>query len=376
MKEKPSHARFIIAGGGTGGHVFPAIAIADALKAQCPSAEILFVGAQDRMEMQRVPEAGYEVVGLPIVGMPRRKNPIRLLRFLLRWMQCNRQAKRIIRKFGPDAIIGVGGYASVPVMQMGQRLGVPTFIQEQNGYAGVANRLLSRRAQSIFVAYPGMERFFPADRIQLLGNPVRGLLQRPLPSQAEARAEMQIPAQGQLVLIMGGSLGAATLNAAVLNHLDELVAMPNVMVLLQTGASHYAAAQEAAMRCPVDNLRVVDFIARMDLAYAAADIIVSRAGAISISELCIVGKPLVLVPSPNVAEDHQTKNAQVLASRGAAMLLPDAQAESDLLPTIQRLAEDASRMESQREQLKKLALPNASHDIAAAILSSITPAGK
>ncbi|PIE83940.1 MAG: undecaprenyldiphospho-muramoylpentapeptide beta-N-acetylglucosaminyltransferase [Bacteroidia bacterium] len=363
MRASGSSYRFIISGGGTGGHIFPAIAIANALVAEHPGCELLFVGAEGRMEMTRVPEAGYRIEGLPMVGMPRSRNPLAMLRFLLAWARSNRRARRIIRDFGPDLVIGVGGYSSAPTLGEAQKLGVPTLIQEQNGYAGRANRLLARRARAVSVAYEGMERFFPSEKVVLTGNPVRQVLAGGLPTRDAARAELGLPPRQRVLLIVGGSLGASTLNAAITDQLPLLAEHPETTVCLQTGARSYEAVRERVATYPGDNLRVLDFIGRMDLYYAAADLIVSRAGAIAISELCIVGKPLILVPSPNVAEDHQTRNAETLSTRGAARLIPDHQAREQLLPQALELLQRPQECQAMAERIRPLARPHADRDI-------------
>ncbi|PID90978.1 MAG: undecaprenyldiphospho-muramoylpentapeptide beta-N-acetylglucosaminyltransferase [Bacteroidetes bacterium] len=363
MRESRRSYRFIVSGGGTGGHIFPAIAIANALVAEHPGCEILFVGAEGRMEMTRVPEAGYRIEGLPMVGMPRSLNPLAMLRFLLAWFKSNRRARRIIQDFKPDLVIGVGGYSSAPTLGEAQKLGVPTFIQEQNGYAGRANKLLARKAMAVSVAYEGMERFFPAEKIVLTGNPVRQVFTKALPSGELARAELGLPQDKRIVLMVGGSLGAGTLNAAVAENLSLLAEHPDTFVCLQTGGRNYEGVKAQVAGYEGDNLMVVDFIKRMDLFYAAADLIVSRAGAIAISELCIVAKPLVLVPSPNVAEDHQMRNAETLSKRGAALLIPDNQAREQLLPQAFALLGNTAECQAMAERIKPLARPHADKHI-------------
>lgn len=368
MQERSQRYRVMLAGGGTGGHVFPAIAIANAVCQKAPESEVLFVGALGRMEMERVPEAGYRIVGLPIVGMPRKRQVGAMVRFLWSWYRSNRKARRLIRDFSPDVVVGVGGYASVPVMQMAQRAGVGTVIQEQNGYAGKANKLLAHKARHVCVAYEGMERYFPADKIRLTGNPVRQLVLPPHPECEEARQALGLPLEAKVVLVVGGSLGATTLNESVVGALDMLRNRPDVSVVLQTGAHGYHAVQAATAGYDGGNLIVRDFISRMDYAYAAADVIVSRAGAIAISEMCLVGKPVVLVPSPNVAEDHQTKNAEVLAHHGAALLLRDALAREQLMPRVFELLSDEPRCQRMGAAISKLARTNAAVEIAKYVL--------
>lgn len=368
MKERRAMLRkVIIAGGGTGGHIFPAIAIAKALKRLNPELELLFVGASGRMEMEKVPAAGFQIVGLPIMGLPRRKTPLSLLRFLLHWYKSNRMAAKLIRDFSPDVVVGVGGYASVPAMQAAQRYGIPTFIQEQNSYAGKANKMLARKVDRIAVAYPNMERYFPAEKIVFTGNPIREELLEALPSRAEACSALGLPLHTTHILVIGGSLGARKLSEAILAHASEIGTHTEITVLLQTGASDYEAMYARIAASGVTNILPIPFIARMDYAYAAADLIVSRAGAIAISELCIVAKPLILVPSPYVAEDHQTKNAQVLEKRKAALLVREADALERLWKEIERLWVDKECQSTMCDALKALGCPNASTEIAAQI---------
>lgn len=364
MQQKSSKVRLLIAGGGTGGHVFPAIAIANAFMRLYPASEVFFVGAEGRMEMTRVPEAGYRIEGLPMVGLPRRRSLGSYVRFLWGWYRSYRMARRLVKEFCPHVVVGVGGYASVPVMQVAQRLGLPTLIQEQNGYAGVANKLLARRARKICVAYGGMERFFPAEKIEFTGNPVRQMIRSPFPDAQKSRLELGLPLHGRVVLVVGGSLGARTLNEAVLGALEELQQRDSVSILLQTGGQSYAAVRKAVEGYTGVNLRVVDFISRMDYAYSAADLIVSRAGAIAISELCIVGKPVVLVPSPNVAEDHQRKNAEALVSSQAALMVLDSDAPAELMSVVFDLLDDPARCEMLSTQILSLAKPQAAARIA------------
>lgn len=356
--------RFLIAGGGTGGHVFPAISIGEAIRDERPEGEFLFVGAQGRMEMERVPAASFRIEGLPVEGMPRRGSLRRYAAFLRHFHQGFRQSWRLVRDFRPNVAIGVGGYASAPALLCAQLLHVPTLLQEQNSYAGRANRMLSRRAKKVCVAYEGMGKYFPADAVELTGNPVRADLLHPLPSQAEAREAMGLPQEGRVVLVMGGSLGARTLCNAVLAGVPQLMRAEGVSVVLQAGRANYPRVAEAIARSGAACVRVIEFIDDMPQAYAAADVIASRAGAISISELTIVGKPAILVPSPNVAEDHQMKNAQALTDAGAALLVPDARAEDTLVGEILQLLNDEERMENFAMRIKRLAKPDAARTIA------------
>lgn len=370
MKERCAMLhKVMIAGGGTGGHIFPAIAIAKALKQINPELELLFVGAEGRMEMEKVPAAGFQIVGLPIQGVPRRKTPIALFRFLLHWYRSNRKAEKVLRAFAPDVIVGVGGYASVPAMQAAQKYKIPTFIQEQNSYAGKANRMLARKVQRIAVAYPNMERYFPTEKIVFTGNPVREELLRALPPRDEACAAIGIPAKTRNILVVGGSLGARKLTEAILDHAQEIALHPELTILLQTGAGDFEAMRARVAEAGVKNIVPTAFITRMECAYAAADLIVSRAGAIAISELCIVAKPVILVPSPYVAEDHQTKNARVLEERGAALLIREADASTRLWREIENLLTDDRRKEAMHLALRELARPKASAEIASQIVA-------
>lgn len=324
--------RFVISGGGTGGHIFPAVSIANALKEICPGADILFVGALGRMEMQRVPAAGYRIVGLPVRGLLRPLWRLGNIRVLIDFLRSKRMVKRILRDFRPDVAIGVGGYASSATLNAAYELGVPCLVQEQNSFAGLTNRTLAKKASRICVAYEGMERFFPKERILLTGNPVRQNLLNGSLTREEAAAAFGLDAHKPTILLIGGSLGARTLNESVLGALDEIAKAP-VQFIWQTG-SYYKEhiARELASRGKPANLYVTDFISRMDQAYKAADLVISRAGASSISELCLLGKPSILVPSPNVAEDHQTHNAMALVNREAALCVRDADARRDLIP--------------------------------------------
>ncbi len=320
--------RMLVSGGGTGGHIFPAISIANAVKAKCPDAEILFVGAENRMEMEKVPAAGYKIIGLPVSGFSRRqiwKN----FRVLYRLAKSISRAKKIVKDFTPDIAVGVGGYASGPTLWAAAHQGVPTLIQEQNSYAGVTNKLLASKAVKICVAYDKMERFFPSDRIVMTGNPVRQELQEITTTREEALQFFGLDPQKKTLLVVGGSLGARTLNSSMIEHLGDIP--EDVQVIWQSGKFYDETAKKALSEGDYPHIVQMPFIARMDMAYRAADLVVSRAGAGSISELCLLGKPAILVPSPNVAEDHQTKNAMALSEKGAALLIPDAEAVSRLV---------------------------------------------
>ncbi len=321
--------RVIISGGGTGGHIFPAISIANTIKSRFPDVEILFVGAEDRMEMEKVPAAGYRIVGLPVSGFDRSHllGNIKVLRRLCRSL---RLAKKTIREFHPDIAVGVGGYASGPTLWMAASQGIPTLIQEQNSYAGVTNKLLAGKASKICVAYDGMERFFPAEKIVVTGNPVRQDLEEATGRKDEALAFFGLSPEKKTVLVVGGSLGARTINRSIQGGLDKLFAS-DVQVIWQTGRYYHDEAIRHLKAYHGMPVWCSDFITRMDYAYSAADLVVSRAGASSISELCLLKKPVILVPSPNVAEDHQTKNALALANKNAAIMVADKDAEQELV---------------------------------------------
>lgn len=361
--------RIIISGGGTGGHIFPAISIANAIKRLRPETELLFVGAEGRMEMQRVPQAGYPIKGLPVMGFDR-KNLLANVKVLACLWKSRQMAKQIIKEFRPDCAVGVGGYASGPTLNVAEGLGIPTLLQEQNSYAGVTNKLLAKRASAICVAYEGMERFFPAERITLTGNPVRRELLEQTRSRAEVLADWGFSPDKPTVLLIGGSLGARTMNESVLNHLP-LLRQSGVQLLWQTGkvyAEAIAQRLEAEGGKP-DNLCVVDFITDMGSAYAAADLVISRAGAGSISELCLLGKPTILVPSPNVAEDHQTKNARALSDKAAALFVADADAPRALMPLAINTVRDAEKLTQLSATIRQLAKPHAAEDIAEQVIA-------
>ena len=356
--------RVIISGGGTGGHIFPAVSIANEIKAKRPDAKILFVGAEGRMEIQRVPAAGYPIKGLPIAGF-NRKNLLKNIPVLFKIMESRRMARRILRDFRPQVAVGVGGYASGPTLNVAESMGIPTLLQEQNSYAGVTNKLLAKKARKICVAYDGMSRFFPADKILFTGNPVRqNLLEGTVQKDDAVRSFGLVPGK-RTILVIGGSLGARTLNESILGNLPLVKQQNNVQFVWQTGKYYSSAIKEELDRrgCP-DNLKVMDFIADMKQAYAAADLVISRAGAGSISEFCLLGKPVILVPSPNVAEDHQTKNALALVQKNAALYVPDAEARRSLLPLAINTVADHEKLESLSRNIIQLARPNAASDIA------------
>lgn len=361
--------RIIISGGGTGGHIFPAVSIANEIKAKRPDAKLLFVGAEGRMEMQRVPAAGYEIKGLPIAGFDR-KNLLKNVPVLFKILKSRRLARRIIKDFRPQVAVGVGGYASGPTLNVAESMHIPTVLQEQNSYAGVTNKLLAKHASQICVAYEGMERFFPADKILLTGNPVRQNLLQSAPAREDAVKTFGLVPRKKTVLIIGGSLGARTINESVLGHLTLIKQQNDVQFIWQTG-KYYSEEINAELQrrgCP-DNLLVKDFISDMAAAYSAADLVISRAGAGSISEFCLLGKPVILVPSPNVAEDHQTKNALALVQKSAALMVTDADARRALLPLAVNTVTDVLRLEDLSRQICKWAKPNAASDIADVIIA-------
>ena len=361
-----SELRVIISGGGTGGHIFPAVSIANAVKTLRPDAKILFVGALGRMEMQRVPAAGYEIKGLPIQGFDR-KNLLKNIKVLYKIWQSQRMAKKIIKDFRPQVAVGVGGYASGPTLNMAAARGIPCLLQEQNSYAGVTNKLLAKKAAKICVAYEGMERFFPADKIMMTGNPVRQQLLDTTISHDDAVRSFGFDPTKKTVLIVGGSLGARTLNESVLQHLDH-IRQSNVQFIWQTGKYYSAEISERMKGQDVPNLTITDFISDMGAAYKAADLVVSRAGAGSISEFCLLGKPVILVPSPNVAEDHQTKNAMALVNKQAALYVKDVEAAKILLPLAIDTAKDDAKLQSLHENILKMALPNSAEIIAKEVI--------
>lgn len=350
-----SPLRVIISGGGTGGHIFPAVAIANELRRRLPDTEILFVGANGRMEMTRVPEAGYAIVGLDITGLQRRFTAHNLL-FPVRVFRAVRKAGKLIEKFRPDVVVGVGGYASAPVLLAATSRAIPSLIQEQNSYAGLVNKLLARRVGRICVAYEGMEKFFPAAKLVVTGNPVRTEIASG--NRSEALKFFGLDPTKKTLLVVGGSLGARTLNQATATALPRLRAA-GVQLLWQTGKLYFSEARQQAGAYPHEHLHALEFIQRMDLAYAAADVVVSRAGALSVSELCLTGKACILVPSPNVAEDHQTKNAAALVSQGAAVLVTDAHAPVQLYDEALRLLADAEQQQQLSARVRELARPQA-----------------
>lgn len=352
-----STKKYIISGGGTGGHIFPAIAIANELKINDPNCEILFVGAIGRMEMEKVPHNGYKIIGLPIAGFQRGsilKNvtlPFKLLKSLLK-------ARSILKSFKPNAVIGVGGYASGPLLKVANFMGIPTFIQEQNSYAGVTNKLLSQKAVKIFVAYDGMERFFPKDKIIITGNPVRQDLKNLDSKKSESYSFYNLDPNKKTVVVMGGSLGARTMNEAMDFNYELIKNRPDIQILWQAGKSYFEKFSQLAVS-NLSNVHIVEFLTRMDLAYSVADLVVARAGALTISEVCIAGLPTILVPSPHVTEDHQTKNAENLSKKNAAILISDTRAKEDLIKVAFELIDDEEKRKELKKEIMKLSKPDA-----------------
>lgn len=353
--------RLIISGGGTGGHVFPAVAIANAFRERYPDAEILFVGAEGKMEMVRVPEAGYKIIGLWIAGL-QRKLTLSNLMFPFKLIASLWKARRIVKNFRPHAAVGTGGYASGPLMLAATRMGVPALLQEQNGYAGLTNKQLAGKVQRICVAYPGMEAYFPASKIVMTGNPVRKDILDVAAKRPQALQHFGFSDKDQTLLVLGGSGGARTINESVLAGLDRLIGA-NVQVIWQTGKVYYESVKAQVADKDLRKVRLYDFLREMDLAYAAANVVVSRAGALSISELCLTGKPAVLVPSPNVAEDHQTKNAMALVKENAAVMIADKEAREKLTGEVLSLMADSARCEQLSRQIGTLGRPHAAQDI-------------
>ena len=355
--------RFIISGGGTGGHIFPAIAIADELKRRLPDAKILFVGAKDRMEMQKVPQAGYPIEGLWISGLQRKLSWQNLL-FPLKFISSLLKSRSIIKRFKPDAVIGTGGFASGAVVKVAGQMGIPTFIQEQNSYAGITNKMLAKNAHKICVAYDAMEQFFPKEKIVKTGNPIRDGLLNIREYRSEGLSYFHLDSQRKTLLVLGGSLGARRINQLIEQQLP-LFEQLGMQVLWQCGKLYY----EEYKKYNSEQVRVLAFIDRMELAYAAADVIISRAGASSVSELCVVGKPVIFIPSPNVAEDHQTKNARAIADKQAAILLRESELNEQFANTFSKLIADEAQQEALSAHIKALAQPNATKDIVNLILN-------
>jgi UDP-N-acetylglucosamine--N-acetylmuramyl-(pentapeptide) pyrophosphoryl-undecaprenol N-acetylglucosamine transferase len=358
MKEKKymnlqKHKKVIISGGGTGGHIIPAISIANALRKIEPENEILFVGAEGRMEMEKIPAAGYRIIGLPVAGLYRSLT-LKNFSVLIKLLKSLKKAKKVIREFAPDVVVGVGGYASGPVLRQAGRMGIPTLIQEQNSYAGVTNKLLAKRAAAICVAYDGMGKYFPPEKIIKTGNPVRQNFDNLKSMQDDALSFFKLKKEFPVILVLGGSLGAGSINNCMSENINEL-RDSDCQWLWQTGKYYFENVKALVSLSFSGNISVHGFINRMDYAYAAADIIISRAGAGTISELCLVGKPVILIPSPNVAEDHQTRNAEALSSRDAALLIPDSKAGKILVDEAIRLISDKPRRDMFSENILKMA---------------------
>jgi UDP-N-acetylglucosamine--N-acetylmuramyl-(pentapeptide) pyrophosphoryl-undecaprenol N-acetylglucosamine transferase len=357
--------RVIISGGGTGGHIFPAIAIANSFRERNRDAQILFVGAKGRMEMTRVPEAGYKIIGLWISGLQRKLTWSNLL-FPVKVVVSYVRAAMIIKRYKPHVVIGTGGYASGPIMMAATRSGVPTVIQEQNSFAGLANKQVADRVNKVCVAYEGMEKYFPKQKIVFTGNPVRKDIITVSQKTAQAKTHFGFEANRKTLLIIGGSLGARTINESILGGIEKLIDA-QVQVIWQTGKGYYESYKSQLGKYNLKRIRVQDFVREMDLAYAAADVVISRSGAIAVSELCISGKPVILVPSPNVAEDHQTKNALALVSKNAALMVADKDAKSKLVDEALKLIFDEQLALRLSQNILRLARPNATEDIVSEI---------
>lgn len=360
--------KIIISGGGTGGHIFPALSIADAIKSIQPNADILFVGAENRMEMQRVPEAGYKIVGLPIAGF-NRKQLWKNIKVLWLILKSQRKARKVIKDFKPQVVVGVGGYASGPTLKTAAQMNIPTIIQEQNSYAGVTNKLLAKNAKMICVAYEGMERFFPHEKLKLTGNPVRSNLVAKAANREEAMKSMGLDPAKKCILIVGGSLGARSMNESVLSNIELIKSNSDIQFIWQTGKFYFEEMKQRVQDAGKPaNLIVTDFVTNMADALAAANLVVSRAGAGSISEFALLGKAVILVPSPNVSEDHQTKNAMALVEKDAAIHVSDAEAKEELIKTAVATVNNAKKLETLSSNIKKMAKPNAAQDIAKQVL--------
>ncbi|MBR6691781.1 MAG: undecaprenyldiphospho-muramoylpentapeptide beta-N-acetylglucosaminyltransferase [Bacteroidaceae bacterium] len=360
--------RIIVSGGGTGGHIFPALSIADAIRRKQPNAKILFVGADNRMEMQRVPEAGYEIIGLPIAGF-NRKNLFKNFKVLWKIFKSQRMAKKIIKDFAPQAAVGVGGYASGPTLKMAAKMDIPTLIQEQNSYAGVTNKILSKKAKMICVAYEGMERFFPHEKIKLTGNPIRKSLLDMRSNRKEAKLAMGLDVERKCVLIVGGSLGARSINEGIMANIGLIKENKDIQFIWQTGKLYFEEMKErTAAEGKPENLIITDFVSNMANALSAANLVVSRAGAGSISEFALLGKAVILVPSPNVSEDHQTKNAMALVNKNAAIYVADANVKEELVKRAIETVNDDERIASLEKNIEKMGKPNAAEEIAEEVL--------
>jgi len=369
MKQNLQYKRFIISGGGTGGHIFPAISIARALIKLEPKSEILFVGAENRMEMEKIPAAGFQIIGLPVSGFIR-KLSLENVKVLINLIKSLRKARKIIKDFNPSVAIGTGGYASGPILQIAGKKGIPTLIQEQNSYPGITNKLLAKRASKICVAYKGMDKYFPEEKILITGNPVREDLEENDDKISEALEYFNLQSGRKTLLILGGSLGARTINLAIMQKLGDLK-NEDIQVIWQSGKLYHDSVLKQVDSIRPDNIRLYDFIARMDLAYAAADLVISRAGAGTISELCLCGKPSILVPSPNVAEDHQTYNARTLVDQNAAKHIRDSEAIENLVPRALDLIVDDSALKMLSRNIVKMAIRDSAGKIAEEVLKLV-----
>ena len=360
--------RIIVSGGGTGGHIFPALSIADAIRRKQPTAKILFVGADNRMEMQRVPEAGYEIVGLPIAGFDR-KNMLKNFKVLWKIFKSQRMAKKVIKDFAPQAAVGVGGYASGPTLKMAAKMNIPTLIQEQNSYAGVTNKILSKKAKMICVAYDGMERFFPHEKIKITGNPVRKSLLDMRSNRKDAKKALELDENCKCVLIVGGSLGARSINEGIMANIELIRENKDIQFIWQTGKLYFEEMKERASAAgKPENLIITDFVSNMANALSAANLVVSRAGAGSISEFALLGKAVILVPSPNVSEDHQTKNAMALVDKDAAIYVADANVKEELIKKAVETVNDDMKIALLEKNIEKMGKPNAAEEIAEEVL--------
>jgi UDP-N-acetylglucosamine--N-acetylmuramyl-(pentapeptide) pyrophosphoryl-undecaprenol N-acetylglucosamine transferase len=366
---KQKNKNIIISGGGTGGHIFPAISIANAIKKIEPDTNILFVGALGKIEMEKVPAAGYEIIGLPVAGLQRRLT-LKNISFIFKLIRSLQKSKTIIKEFKPDVVVGVGGYASGPVLYKANKMKIPTLIQEQNSYAGITNKLLAKKAKKICVAYEGMEKYFPKDKIIVTGNPVRQDLLDKIGSKTEAIKHFELDSEKKTILVVGGSLGARTVNQSVISDYEK-IGKSEFQMIWQTGKYYFEDAKKVAGEKKYKNIKVLDFITRMDMAYAAADIIISRAGAGTISELCLVGKPVILVPSPNVAEDHQTMNAMALVNKSAAIMIKDSEAREKLIDATLELINDEREIKILSENIKGMALRDSAKIIAEEVLKLV-----
>lgn len=361
--------KFIISGGGTGGHIFPAIAIADELKSRFPNAEFLFIGAKDKMEMEKVPQSGYKIEGLWISGISR-SSILSNLKFPFKLISSLKKSKKLISQFRPDAVIGTGGFASGPALYAASKMGIPTFIQEQNSFPGITNKKLCHKAEEIYVAYEGMEKFFPKEKIYNTGNPVRKSLFEKIISQEEAKKELGLDPSKLIILSVGGSLGSRTINNFWTQNAQNIINSQNIQLIWQTGKLNYQELINNDISKNPD-IYISEFIKDMATAYTASDIIISRAGAIAISELCVAGKPTVLIPFPYAAEDHQTKNAQQLVNHKSALMVKDTEVSSKLLPELSKLIQDEELRKTLKQNIIKLAKPNATQDIVNHIIKKL-----